>query len=340
MGLDRLKVVDGRDKVAIVGFCETSRKRVPFDDPRYLIMGLNRCYIFLKRADVWFDVHSPTIRGWSHRRTDKHAAWLRTFDGPVYMHETDPDIPNSIAYPLDEVQEDLGVNLYRLAADMTRTDSRTKPYMDSSMAYQLALAIHEGFKEILMSGVDLNTSGEYVFQRSGVSYLLGLAQGRGIDVVIPDNCPLLTGPLYGRAYLNPGGEHMSIVQLETRLQALNDEYRARTEEYAQWRGSVREAKHLAEQMLPGLDHEALSTRIKQLDGAVQQSAMQLKNIEGGIKETLYWIHQTPDGDTPKPSTLAEGLQVELNGHRFDQDLSEGHLDAHSELGEPEPAMVN
>lgn len=339
MALDRLRVVEGRDKLVICGFCETNRKRVPYDDPSYVIAGLNRGYIFMKRADIWFDVHSPTIRGWNHRRTDKHAAWLRSFRGPVYMHEVDPDIPNSIAYPLDEVQEDIGANLFRIAADMSRTDCRKTPYMDSSMAYELALAIHEGFKEILMVGVDLNTQGEYVWQRSGVSYLMGIAQGRGINVVLPDNCPLLTGPLYGRAYLNPGGEHMSIAQLETRLQALEDEYRHKTDEYSMLRGSAREAKWLSDQMLPGLDHEALSTRIKHIEGTVQQSAMQLKNIEGGIKETLYWIHQTPNGDD-EPSDRAQGLQVELNGHNFDESLAEGHLDMLSEISEPEPVLVN
>ena len=328
----------GKERVAIVGFCDTSRDRAPYDDASYEIWGLNRGYIFMPRADRWFDLHSPTIRGWSHRRTDKHMAWLKQFPGPIYLHETDDELPNSLAFPIDEVQRDLGSRFVRLAADGSRTDSCDKPYFDSSMAYQIGLAIHEGFKEILMVGVDLNTVGEYVWQRSGVSAMLGIAAGRGITVVLPDNCPLLQGNLYGRAYLTPGGEHMSAAQLETRLAALNDEYRQKMFEHAEWKGAVREATHLGEQMIPGLDHERHSKRVKELQNMEQRSLMDVKHTEGGLKETLYWIHQTPDGDPP--SELANDLQVEINGHRFDQALSEGHLDAHAEMGEPEPVLVN
>lgn len=328
----------GKERVCIAGFCESSRDRVPYDDDRYEIWGLNRGYMFMKRAERWWDVHSPTIRGWQHRRPGNHADWLKSFKGPIYMHEVDPEIPNSVAYPLDEVQADVGINLFRLAKDGTRTDSRQKPYMDSSMAYELALAIHEGFKEIMMVGVDLNTAGEYVWQRSGVSYLMGLAQGRSIDVVLPDNCPLLQGNLYGRAYLTPGGEHMSIQQLETRLQALSEERKQKLGELHEWIGAVRESEFLNKQMVPGIDHERLAKRVAQERQQVEKTQAELRIVEGGIKETLYWIHQTPDGDPP--SELANDLQVELHGHRNGHSLAEGDLDAFSALDQPEPVLVN
>lgn len=138
---------------------------------------------------------------------------------------------------------------------------------------------------------------------------------------------------------------MSVAQLETRLEALQDEYRARIVEHAQWVGAVKEAQHLAEQMTPGIDHERLATRLKQLQQEEQKGHLMIKHVEGGLKETLYWIHQTPEGSTPAehyvpPSELAQELQVELNGHKFDQALSEGDLSAHAALGEPEMAGVN
>lgn len=367
MTLDRMRP-DGRDKIVIAGFCETSRHLVPYHDPGYMIAGLNRGYIFMPRADIWFDLHSPAIRSWHHRRAPDHTKFLAGFPGPVYLHEVDPEIPNSVRYPIEEVQEDIGKDLWRLigagpngsagassgggtvqlvshvrpnATQLERKEATTTPYFDSSIAYEIALAIHEGFKEIMVVGVDLNTQGEYVFQRSGVSYLLGLAQGRGITVVLPDNCPLLQGNCYGRAYLMPGGEHMSQQQLETRLEALMEEMRQASEAYAEWRGAARETEFLVTQMIPGLDQEKLSTRLKQIKGQVQNAAQQLKAIEGGVKETLYWIHQTPDGDPP--SELARQADQRLNGyHTIDgEQLSEGDLSNHHAVAEMlEPALVN
>lgn len=340
--LDRMRPTEGRDKVAIVGFCETSRRLAPYGDQSYLVAGLNRGYIFMPRAEVWFDLHSPQIRGWHHRRSTQHLEWLKRFPGPIYLHEADPELPNSIAFPLDEVQEDIGANLWRLAVEdqKTLTEATGKPYFDSSIAYEIALAIHEQFKEILLVGVDLNTAGEYVWQRSGVSYLLGLAQGRGIKVVLPDNCPLLQGNCYGRAYLTPGGERMSQQQLETRLEALMEELRHKTEAYAEWRGAQREAEHLSAQMAPGLDQERLADRVKKLRQQVQQTGLEVKAVEGGVKETLYWIHQTPDGDPP--SDLVVKAEKRVNGYSAaaGEQISEGDLTPMAELGEPEPALVN
>lgn len=357
------------DRVTILGFCESSRHLAPYDDPDVEIWNLNRAYIFAKRSDRYFDMHSPAIRNWHHRRSNDHAKWMQSFNGPIYMHEVDPDVPNSVRYPIEEVQEDIGKDLWRLigagqggpggassgggtvqmakhgprptANDLKREEATTKPYFDSSIAYEIALAIHEGFKEIMVVGVDLNTQGEYVWQRSGVSYLLGLAQGRGITVVLPDNCPLLQGNCYGRAYLMPGGEHMSHAQLETRLEALMEELRIKTEAHAEWRGSARETEFLAGQMIPGIDQEKLNGRLKQIKAQVQNSGLDLKATEGSIKETLYWIHQTPDGDSP--SQLAHDLDQRVNGYHSLQgeQLSEGDLSTFAELNEPaELAGVN
>lgn len=368
MPLDRMRVTEGRDKAIIAGFCESSRHLTVYDDPSYYVVGLNRAYIWQKRADAWFDMHSPAIRNWYHRRDKDHARWMRSFPGPIYMHEVDPDIPNSVRYPIEEVQEDIGVGLWRLigsgeggpmgassgggtvqhgarkhvtANDLERKQATDTPYFDSSIAYEIALAIHEGFKEIMVVGVDLNTQGEYVWQRSGVSYLLGLAQGRGITVVLPDNCPLLQGNCYGRAFLMPGGEHMSQAQLETRLEALYEEMRIKVEAAAEMRGRTVQAEALAQQMIPGIDQEKLHGHVKQLKAMTQQAALEVKATEGAVKETLYWIHQTPDGDPP--SQRAHELDQRVNGYHTlkDEQLSEGDLSTFAEINQPaELAGVN
>ena len=131
---------------------------------------------------------------------------------------------------------------------------------------------------------------------------------------------------------------MSNQQLETRLSALTDERNTRIKDLATWQGSIREATFLCDQIKPGLDHEQMQQRMKKLQQAEQQASFELNRVEGALKETLYWIHQTPDGDPP--SALAGEMDIELNGHRVDQQLSEGDLDAHALLDEPEPVLVN
>lgn len=337
-----------KERICIAGFCQTSRDLVPYGDDRYTIVGLNRGAIFMERADVWYDLHSPLIRGWQHRRPGKHLQFLQNFNGPVYLHETDPEIPNSVRYPLEDVQANLGVNLFRMAQDGTRSDSLTRPYFDSSIAYELGLAITWQPKEILLVGVDLNTNSEYVFQRSGVSYLLGLAQGRGIDVVLPDNCPLLTGQLYGRGYLADGGEHMSAAQLETRFKALKEELDAFVGELHRLQGQHQAMQFVLDQMVPGLDHEKMDQRRVKIERAIAEMTAKVQSTQGQVQELLHWIHQTPDGmsqDEAQRQMEARELRetdIQLNGYHRNggEELSEGDLSAFAALDEPEPVGVN
>ena len=62
----------------------------------------------------------------------------------------------------------------------------------------LALAIHEGFEEIHVYGVDMAVDTEYHHQRPSCEFFLGLAAGMGIKIFVPDTADLLkTRFLYG-----------------------------------------------------------------------------------------------------------------------------------------------
>lgn len=340
-----VKELQIKERIAVVGFCQTSREYTPWDDPRYTIIGLNRGSIFMKRADIWYDLHSPLIRGWKHRRPGKHLEFLKNFPGPVFLHEVDPEIPNSVRYPFEEVTEDLGANVFRMTADGTRTDSKTRPYYDSSIAYELALAIHWQPKEIMLVGVDLNTESEYKWQRSGVQWLLGVASGRGIDVVLPDNCPLLTGPLYGRGYLAEKGEHMSPEQLESRFDAYKVEMEQTVAELHRMEGRLQAVKGIGDQMVPGLDHEKLDQERQKIEHALQQLVAKAQNCEGALNETIHWIHQTPDGmtqDEAQRQIEMRQTDIKLNGYHKHggEELSEGDQSAYALMDEPEPVLAN
>jgi len=165
-----------RTKVAIVGFTE-SRKDAPYDDPEWEVWGLNNLHLYgMPRMDRWFDLHDlDTVR-----KDAAHVNWLKTTDVPVYMWEPQEEWPTSKPFPKAEV----------LAA--------FRPYFTNSISWMVALALLEGFTTIGVWGVDMAQTTEYGGQRPSCEYFLGLAEGRGVEIVIAEQSDLLkTAALYG-----------------------------------------------------------------------------------------------------------------------------------------------
>ena len=316
------------DRLAIVGFCNPHRDWLNYEDEDLEIWGLNRGYIFMERATRWFEMHGPSIHEWQQRRPGAHLQYLKMFPGPVYMHQARPDlIPHSVDYPLQAIADDIGSCVYRFApkgvvaaaAEPRSTSAAAPPepppasavldpmgellvwaqtnapYIASSIAQELALAIHLGFREIWLYGIDLNTSSEYAWQKPGVEHLLGLAAGRGIKVYVPDMCPLLKGPIYGRGYLSPRGEQLSPEQWMERIHSLEQQKRGIEAQVNQILGAKREVEYLLSQMVPGMDHEMMDQRRASQERTLGNLNAQLLQCVGALQETLYWAHQTPNG---------------------------------------------
>lgn len=107
---------------------------------------------------------------------------------PVYMLETEADIPMSVRYPMEAISKWI-----------RKTPQRT-PYLESSIAYMMALAIEERVERVGIWGVDLHCTSEYAYQRPNMEYLVGVAEGRGTKVFIPPQCAMFThqaGVMYG-----------------------------------------------------------------------------------------------------------------------------------------------
>lgn len=245
----------GVNKVAIVGFAQTSRDHAPIHDPSFEIWSLNNAYIFLQPrphvggrvADRWFEIHSEDLYGWDLRRPGPHIDWMRRFEGPVYMLEARADMPNSITYPIEDIVRML-----------------PSPYLTSSPAYMLALAMAEGFREIHIYGIDLATDSEYAEQRPNLEFLIGFAIARGHQVQLPRSSHLLTGGLYGRGKYNPGGERHHREQFEGRIAALQKRLgevrieRKRLEnEEAKLEGAILDCQHWIGRTPAGQSQEAL-----------------------------------------------------------------------------------
>jgi hypothetical protein len=166
-------------KVAIIGKCSNSRADAPMMLRDWEVWGL--AWDPLPVCHRYFEMH----QNWRNflgggEAAAVHWRWLMGQTIPVYMLQKEHDIPASVAYPMDEIAADQGRTCYGTA------------YLESSISYMMALAIHEKVDRIGIWGCDLSTGGEYAHQRPNMEYLIGLARGRGIKVYVPAQNALLS----------------------------------------------------------------------------------------------------------------------------------------------------
>ena len=85
-------------KVAIIGTAMTC-KDAPYSDPSWEIWGLNDHWNIVPRATRWFEANNGACR------TSGRIEWLKKAPIPVYMEDHYEDIPMSIKYPFDEIND-------------------------------------------------------------------------------------------------------------------------------------------------------------------------------------------------------------------------------------------
>jgi hypothetical protein len=183
-----------RKKVAIVGFAATTRHLAPFMEDDWEIWGLNEAHRnnWMRRITRWFQIHKrwdfTKQNGQAYR---EHWDWLqKKHPFPIYMQEEHDDVPSGIAYPMDEIVD-------KLLPNVKRTNGDTIKYFTSSFAFMCALAIYEGFETIGAWGFEMATDTEYRYQKGSSEFWLGVAAGRGINVVLPTTSAIMRGAVYG-----------------------------------------------------------------------------------------------------------------------------------------------
>jgi hypothetical protein len=165
-----------------------------------------------KRVDLLLQMHAPPIwrnhNNLNHGRQQKldnetysnsHYDWLqRPHEYPIYMQEHYDDVPSSVKYPLEEVVRTLLPNIRR---EVNGQVEQVR-HFTSSTAYAIALALYldaigeKQVEQIELYGIEMSSDTEYVRQRDGVTFWLGIALGRGKQVVT--HSPIfLNGKLYG-----------------------------------------------------------------------------------------------------------------------------------------------
>jgi len=176
-----------KKRLAIVGFAN-SKTEAPYNDPTWEIWGLNDLHGIIPRWTRWFDIHTPEVIDIDVQAgrapPDKCGiGGLSHLTCPVYMQQRNPKVPNSVQFPLDEVLK-------------TFSNLTGKRYFTNSISYMLAFALYEGiitgrqWDEIHIYGVDMAVGTEYEVQRASCEYWIGIAEGMGIKMYIPDSSDL------------------------------------------------------------------------------------------------------------------------------------------------------
>jgi hypothetical protein len=186
-----------KKRLAIVGFAPT-RDQAPFADPTWEIWGLNDLHRAIPRYTRWFDIHTvenietDVVAGRTSNAARKTnipetaldhmgISGLSKLKCPVYMQDVNPGVPTSVRFPLEEM----------LATFKARGLAGAR-YLTNSISFMLAFALYEGlvtghqWDEIQIYGVDMAVGDEYIAQRPSCEYWIGIAEGMGVRVYIPD----------------------------------------------------------------------------------------------------------------------------------------------------------
>ncbi len=177
--------------VAIVGRAATAAL-APYDDKAWEIWTL--AWVQVPRADLLFDIHHPSFKALppfdTHYNSHKNAEYFERVNKmptPVLCDQAaigkgERQFHNGKAFPLDEV-----------VADLPRC------YLDCTVSYMLAYALHKGFEKIGLWGCHFVVNEEFRIQLPSVAWLIGLAEGRGVEIEIGGGSPLMaSGYVQGR----------------------------------------------------------------------------------------------------------------------------------------------
>jgi len=301
-----------RRYVCIAGFAETSRDYANHLDKKFEIWSLNRCYVFLKRWDRWYEVHEPDLfTGKTGLREDGYLKMLQASKLPIYMQHPDPSIPNAIKLDLGEFDR-----------------AGLRHYYRTSIAHMLAHAVYEHkiegktIKELHICGVDMSAFSEYSEQLPCVNYWLGVVEGLGIKVEIPTASPLLKGPDYGvhderllwaQAKERLKGHKEKQSQLNANLNAITgvlDEHKTIGKYFNESLGEETTDKegHTSKAFDPDKFYQLMINRRKQAEELRGNVNNELNCSLGQVRESQHWIvalnaPQTED-EEPEMARLA------------------------------------
>lgn len=191
-------------KVALIGKAPDSLGLAPYDKPDWEIWILNTLG-FLKEVPRWdrqFELHDLELT--KAPEYGGYHKWLMEQTKPVFLRDAPPaECQGGIQYPLQSILAHFGSYAGRT-------------YLTNTVSLMMALAIFEHdhgmpVEQVGLYGINMAQHGlgnghgsagwftsEYARQRPSVEYWLGIAEGKGIKVFIPDQSDILKSScIYG-----------------------------------------------------------------------------------------------------------------------------------------------
>jgi len=326
------------DSVYIIGGARSSRDDVDWGSSAEF-WALNESYRFghlhmdvIAERGRWFQMHpawdvlrahnfnDPNHRWWlTNQPGECRACWgkgCEQCDGgmytpkdrptglPIYTLEPFSEIPGSVQYPMQDILDSYGEN------------SVNVKWHTSSFAYMVPLAIHMGFKRIIIRGWEQKSDTEYREQRPASMMWLGVAIGKGIVVDQPADRALMGGNdvLYGYEKL-PGYTAMHAEILHK--QCLRDLQKHQALVNAAV-GRVGEVADRLKQAIDGTARAQLARDLQAAEVARINAMMALNTYSGAVqvaRTVLNQIRGVPSPDEiktlgyqpaePRPFTSAE-----------------------------------
>jgi len=191
-------------KIALIGKAPSSALLAPYDDPDWEVWTLSTLASAkeVPRWDRHFELHD--LRIITNETHGNYRAWMAEQTRPIFLRDAPPpEFKSGVQYPLGDVLR----RFERLAGVR---------YLTNTVSMMLALALYEhscegcGIARIGLWGIDMAQHGlekggnngpfssEYAKQRPSVEYWIGIAEGLGIKVTVPEQSDLLkTACIYG-----------------------------------------------------------------------------------------------------------------------------------------------
>jgi len=268
---DPTPITNEGKKFVILGTAPTWRL-APWNDPTAVFAGLNDAYLLgLPRFDVWYDLHpfdkfaftppgkkkvlGHTIPAGTFVRPMGHLDWLAKQTCPVFLQRPDPRVPHGQLFPREAIEAAFGA------------------WFDSSPAWMLGHAILMGFKEIHIYGIHLATEAEYVKQKPNMCYLIGLAVGAGVKLVVPKESPLLQSSHKYAFEMDPA---VPVVAAQRRGEAVQQERQAVEQA---WKASCTWYRPQGDPILRGR-RTWLEAKAQDLQQAVQWETLKKRALAG------------------------------------------------------------
>jgi len=285
----------GRKKIAICGFASSTRPLIPFDNPDWIVTGLNQLYRHIPRVDVHFDIHSY----WEQDNVEgtDHPAWIRECGIPVFMSEMYADSPTSVRYPIERLLKKHGLD-----------------YFTSTVAFELAWAIDcidrdvaaraqaaasdnnvvsaEGARglygeyELGIFGIDMIVGTEYEVQKACVEFWIGVAEGRGIKFTIPPACALLKQQYRYGYEREPAVGLLPLSELAARRAELERTKGTLVERMNGLNGAI-QVLNQVKASLNGQTPEPIDAKLKELIPQLEKTVAELQTYDGAFQECAH-----------------------------------------------------